>query len=254
MRTARPFSTISYNSESYLKSRLDELVNRRVLDFYAFIEHIAEEDEEKNHFHLYMEPSSIIQTDTITDYLKEDDEKHPDKPLGCIHCKSSKFGDWYMYACHDKAYLMSKGQTRKHHYVQEQFVVSDMLYFREEIHCIDRSKYVGMERIREAVEDGVDFRYMVKMGQIPVQLIKQYEYAYECMSSNSTYRAGRETHTPKVPAGKADKVYLFDEETGEVIFSVDKLTNAEMVEKAEMKGKARAMKNENVSVDDLVGG
>ena len=39
MRTSKPFSTISYNTEDYLTAKLDELVTTRKIEFYAFIEH-----------------------------------------------------------------------------------------------------------------------------------------------------------------------------------------------------------------------
>ena len=118
MRTSKPFSTISYNSVNFLKSKLDEMITDKWIDFYAFVRHSPEDDELKEHIHLYIVPSTLLQTDYITEHLQEYDSTHPDKPLGCIACKSSKFDDWYMYGLHDKAYLASKGQARKHYYVQ----------------------------------------------------------------------------------------------------------------------------------------
>ena len=170
------------------------MITDKWIDFYAFVRHSPEDDELKEHIHLYIVPSTLLQTDYITEHLQEYDSTHPDKPLGCIACKSSKFDDWYMYGLHDKAYLASKGQARKHYYVQQDFVVSDEVYFRDEIHQIDRSKYVGMQRLQDAVMDGITFEYMVATGQVPVQLIRQYEYAYNCLC---TLRGGRTTHTPK---------------------------------------------------------
>lgn len=217
MRTARPFSTISYNSASFLSSKLNELIYNGILDFWAFIEHAPEEDEAKAHKHVYFIPSSIILTETIKQYLQEFDEKMPDKPLTCTIFSSSKFDDWYLYGCHDKAYLASKGQTRKYHYVKEQFVTSENDHFSELVRCVDRSKYVGMERLIDGVNAGVPFAEMVRLGQIPIQLINQYKYAYECIAGDAVNRAGRETHTPKKEKELYNKTYLIDEETGEII-------------------------------------
>ena len=211
MRTARPFSTISYNSESFLKSKLNELIANGILDFWAFIDHAPEEDEEKAHKHVYFIPSTIIHTDLIKNHLREFDKDHPDKPLGCTIFTSSKFDDWYLYGLHDKAYLASKGQSRKYHYVKSQFVTSDNDHFGELVRCVDRSKYVGMEKLIDAVNNRVPFSEMVRLGQVPIQLINQYKYAYECIAGVDVQRAGRVTHTPM------EKSYLIDEETGDII-------------------------------------
>lgn len=213
MRTSKPFSTISYNTESFLKSKLEELRQSGFIDFYAYIEHFPEDDELKVHKHLYIVPSSIISTDFFIERLKEHDPDNPDKPLGCIVCRSSKFADWYMYGVHDKAYLASKGQSRKHYYTEKDFVVSDQIFFREEIHMIDRSKFVGMERLINAVESNVSFSEMVRLGQVPIQLVNQYNYVYECLFRAKTFRADRETHTPKT-----ETVPVFiDKDTGEIV-------------------------------------
>ena len=45
MNTRNPISTISYNSMLFLKAKLDELVNAKVIQFYAFIFHKGEDDE-----------------------------------------------------------------------------------------------------------------------------------------------------------------------------------------------------------------
>lgn len=216
MRTSKPFSTISYNSESFLKSKLDELIANGILDFWAFIEHAPEEDEAKAHKHVYFIPSSIIETGAIKDCLSEFDPKMPDKPLTCTVFSSSKFDDWYLYGLHDKAYLASKGQTRKYHYVKDQFVTSEYDHFGELVRCVDRSKYIGMEKLVDGVTAGVPFAEMVRLGQIPIQLINQYKYAYECIAGVEVQRAGRTTHTPK-PVATEDRAFLIDEETGEII-------------------------------------
>lgn len=198
MQTSRPFSTISYNTKPFLKSKLDELVRFQVLDFYAFIEHSAEDDESKSHIHLYVIPSTKMNTNSLKDMLAEVDPTFPDKPLTCTICKSSKWDDFYLYGIHDKAYLASKGQSRKYHYVLDDFVTSDEDYLREIVRCIDRSKYVGMERIIDSVDNHVTFAEMVRLGQIPIQLINQYKYAYDCLVSMKVQRGGRQSHTPKV--------------------------------------------------------
>lgn len=108
MKTSRPFSSISYNTPDYLRVKLDELVSRRVVSFYAFIFHQKEEDELKDHIHLYIVPNGSQNTDDILDYLKEFTLADPLHPLGCMPAKSSKFGDWALYGTHNALYLASK--------------------------------------------------------------------------------------------------------------------------------------------------
>lgn len=213
MRTSKPFATISYNSKDFLTEKLNSLIDDNIIDFYTFIEHTAEEDELKNHIHLFIMPSSTLDTKVIKDYLLEHDKKNPTKPLGCTIFCSSKFDDWYMYCLHDKQYLLSKGQKRKYQYHRSLFVTSDEEFLNEKVRCIDRSKFVGMERLVSAVSGNIPFSELVRLGQVPIQLIGQYKYAYECLlSANTVDRNGRVTHTPKKP------VTLTDVETGEVVY------------------------------------
>lgn len=228
MRTSKPFSTISYCKEEFLKERLDELVEDDILDFYSFVYHTAEEDEKKDHAHIYFRPASLMETNYIDKVLRQFDEEHPDKPLKCTIFVSSKFDDWYLYATHDKAYLSKKGQARKHRYVREQFITSDEDFFGEQIRCIDRSQFVGMERVVDAVSAGMQFSEMVRLGQVPIQLIAQYKTAYDLLTGNDVVRNGRETHTPKersaAPAKSAP--FLVDEETGEILMECKSVKRA----------------------------
>lgn len=196
MKTSKPFSTISYNSCEFLLVKLNDLINRRKIAFYGFIEHLPEEDEKKAHKHLYIVPNGQINTDEILDYLLELDPKNPDKPLGCIPFHSSKFTDWYLYTSHDKDYLASKGQSRKYSYQKDEFIVSDSDFFNEELHRMDLSKLSKVKALRDAVETGVPFEHMLISGQIPVQQVYAYKQTYDMILSylDRTHRNGRDTH------------------------------------------------------------
>lgn len=180
MRTIKPFSTISFNTKEYLINRLNDLVNEGVISLYAFMHHDAEDDEKKEHFHVYIVPVGMFNTDRLHDVLIEPVPDN-DKPLGCIDIKSSKFVDWYLYALHDKDYLAMKGQTRKYHYLEEEFVVSDWDTFLEYKHTCDFSKYKTRARIREMVYSGVPFYSLVADGFIPVNQIFQYREYYNTL-------------------------------------------------------------------------
>lgn len=205
MKTSKPFATISYNSADYLNTKLLDLVQRRKIDFYAWILHHPEEDEKKEHKHLYIVPNGRIDTDQVLDYLTEIDPTKPDKPLKCMRPRSSKFADWYLYAIHDTAYLASKGQARKYHYRQEDVQTPDSDYLLEEIHTIDFTKLNRQNTLKAAAQNGVPFEELLFSGIVPIQQTYAYKQAYELMSNFRTDRNGRKGHQQ------------IDEETGEIL-------------------------------------
>lgn len=189
-----------------MQTKLNDLVNRRKIAFYAFIEHLPEEDERKKHKHVLIIPNGQINTDQVYDFLLEIDPSYPDKPLGCTPFRSSKFSDWYLYAMHDRDYLASKGQSRKYFYKNEDFIVSDSDFFNEEIHTIDLSSLSKMKNLRNAVSSGVSFEQMVINGQIPIQQVYAYQRAYDLIQEyqKRTYRNNKTSHQ------------AVDPETGEI--------------------------------------
>lgn len=194
MRTSKPFSTISYNTADFLNQKLGDLVARRQIDFYAWIFHYPEDDETKEHKHLYIVPNGRVDTDQVLDYLLEFDIKKPDKPLKCMRPHSSKFSDWYLYALHDTAYLASKGQARKYHYTVDDIQTEDKDYLLEEIHTIDFAKLNRFNALRDAALHGVPFEELLMGGSIPVQQTYAYREAYLLMAQFRTDRAGKLGH------------------------------------------------------------
>lgn len=199
MRTSKPFSTISYNTPEFLREKLNDLVQRRVIAFFAFIKHFKEEDEKKDHIHLIIFPNGLYQTDALHDYLLEPDLTDlTKKPLSIMPCVNSKFADWFLYVSHDSAYLASKGQTRKYHYLEKDFITSDDDYFHELIRTIDRTKYAKTQDFVNQVKSGVPFIEMVIKGQIPASQFNQWHAMYKYLVECSTFRNDRETHTPDI--------------------------------------------------------
>lgn len=196
MRTTKPISTISFNSTAFLKTKLDELYKSGVLSFYCFITHKPEDDEggKKEHAHVYIEPSRMVQTDDIKNELKEFVPSMPDKPLGVLPFVSSKWDSWYMYALHDKRYLASKGQSRKFHYVHDNFITSDsdnLLFKARSIDLISLSPYADME---EAIRSGIDWSSYFSRGTVPLPQISQFAKAWELLTINIVYRNGKNGH------------------------------------------------------------
>lgn len=202
MKTSKPFSTISYNTAEFLKQKLDTQVQKRNISFYAFVEHYPEEDERKKHTHLIIVPNGQIQTDTLTDLLQELDPSNPLKPLGVMPWRSSKFGEWYLYSCHDVGYLASKNQSRAHHYQETDFVTSSEDYFHELITTIDRSKYVKTQEFVDRVLRGETFADMLSKGQIPAPQFNAWYGMYQYLKNCGAVVRNVPTHTPKVIDGE----------------------------------------------------
>lgn len=205
MNTSKSISTIHYIEPEKLKVKLDDLIAKNHLSFYAFIKHLKEEDETKNHIHLFIIPNGKINTDELRNELEFLDLNNPTKPIRSLPFTTSKFQDWYLYSCHDKAYLLSKAQSRKYHYNQDEFIVSDPDYFNELLHQVDFSKFKTQSMVIEQAKQQVPFDELVVSGQIPVQQIIQFQKLYELVYNNALKR-NSQTH---------DNIQI-DDDTGEV--------------------------------------
>lgn len=210
MITRSNISTISYNTDEFLTFKLNDMINNHCIEFWAFINHIPEEDERKSHKHLFIIPSGTVDTFALSDILEEIDFTNPSMPpLGTIFWKHSKFVDWYLYALHDIDYLASKGESRMYHYNKSEFVVSEYDYFNELIHSCDFSQYTRHKKLREAVQSDVSFRDLFANGFIPVQQIGQYSLAYNLLKYGDMYydktdRNGRSVH--EIPVNTVEEV------------------------------------------------
>lgn len=200
MKTTKPISTISFNTEQYLLDRLNELVRAKRVSFWCFIKHMPEDDEGglKEHMHVYIEPSKLCQTDDIRDMFREFDPAMPDKPRGCLKFVSSKFSDWYMYALHDNVYLAKKQQSRKYRYTFEEVVSSnadDLLCMVRTIPPDESSIYA---RMQIAHEQGMDFGAFIMATGSPVQQINQFRTAWDIVVSKGALRNEHQNHPMEV--------------------------------------------------------
>lgn len=219
MKTTKPISTISYNSPQYLELILNDLVKAKILTCWHFIEHEPEDDEagNKKHIHLYVVPAKLLQTDDLTDKFLEFDVNNPTKPKKCIAWRNSKrFGDWYLYAIHDPAYLASKGQSRRYRYKPESMKTSDedeLTFSVREIDLTDTSPY---QAIIDAQRQGLTFSDFFARGTIPIQQIRNWQTAWELTLSAYTNRNGRAGHDdPEPEVVELDgKTYVCNPEDG----------------------------------------
>ena len=190
--------------------KLRELTRAGIITFWCFIHHLPEDDEggKKEHNHVYIEPSHLLQTDDLRSQFEEFDPDKPDKPRGCLSFSSSKFADWYLYGLHDPRYLAMKGQSRKYHYHADDMCPSDEdeLIFRvKSIDLLSLSRFSDME---DAQSQGLTYPEYFARGTVPIQQVKVFEAAWNTLLANKkkfTYRNGRKNHPMDV-----------DEETGEI--------------------------------------
>lgn len=106
MATQKPISTISYNTESFLKEKLETWLSAHKIQAYQYICHKGE-DGDKDHIHVRVEPNRKLDPMDLMDDLKEY-QLGKDKPLGCRPFRPSKEEDWVLYAVHDEDYLKLK--------------------------------------------------------------------------------------------------------------------------------------------------
>lgn len=104
--TNKPISTISYNTEAFLKEKLDKWVKAHKIQTYMYICHKGE-DGDKDHIHVRIEPNMKLDPMDLSDELQETDPNN-EKPLGCRPFRPSKEEDWFLYVVHDKDYLKIK--------------------------------------------------------------------------------------------------------------------------------------------------
>lgn len=184
MRTTKPISTISYNSDEFLQGTLNRLVQAGKVAFWAFVNHIGEDlvdeetgdvEKEKDHKHVYIEPNGKVDTVELGKLFWEFDQDHPNKPLKCINWKSSQWDDWMMYALHDDIYLASKCMERQYAYKIEEFFASDddELYerYRDTLHS---SKLAKNRKLQSMLMKGYSVGELSVMGYIDPSKSLQY--------------------------------------------------------------------------------
>lgn len=191
MKTSLPFSTISYCSADFLQASLQALVDapNPVLSWFAFVMHDPEPGESqggaKKHAHALMYPARSCSTEAILRDIQEPDPD-PDKAaaglmLKCMPARKSKFGDWYMYCCHDPIYLASKGMTRVYEYKGTDFITSDKDFLISEIASIEHPKLTPFAAMSDAVQMGLTWEDYFALGKIPPAQFIPYRAAYQAL-------------------------------------------------------------------------
>lgn len=170
MATQKPISTISYNTEAFLKEKLENWMNAHIIQAFQYICHKGE-DGDKDHIHLRVEPNKKIDPMDLIEQLKEY-RIGEDKPLGCRPFRPSKEEDWILYSVHDKQYLKIKygggEKGEKLPYNWQDIQVPD--YYDIEIAFIRAKAYLEHTSVNMATR--------LQNGDNPLSLILQGENVY----------------------------------------------------------------------------
>lgn len=167
MATQKPLSTISYNSEAFLKEKLDTWVKAHIIQAYQYICHKGE-DGDKDHIHLRLEPNKKLDPMTLQEELREFVMGN-DKPLGVRPFRPSKEEDWFLYATHDATYLKMKygggDKGEKLPYSWEDIKASE--YYDVEVAFIRAKSYLEHSSVNMAakLQNGVSPMELIGMGE-----------------------------------------------------------------------------------------
>ena len=198
MRASKPISTISYNSEAFLRNKIQEWKKLGLIEYGMWIKHLPDEDDKKVHYHVYLKPAKLIQTmdlekdsyeyQAIFPYENTDPNttalvKTNPKPLKMIGFRMSKEGDWVLYGVHDKAYLAEKGMTRKYHYSFSDIETTCEDTLKDIItHLLDDRKGRLENRIYDCILKGLTWREIVCTGIVPLRQIGNAHMFYKAVT------------------------------------------------------------------------
>lgn len=170
MATQKPISTISYNTEAFLREKLETWLKAHIIQTYMYICHKGESGD-KDHIHLRIEPNKKLDPMDLQEELREYQIGN-DKPLGCRPFRPSKEEDWILYAVHDEQYLKLKygggEKGEKLPYKWQDIKVPE--YYDMEIAFIRAKSYLDHTTVNMATR--------LQNGDNPLNLILQGENVY----------------------------------------------------------------------------
>lgn len=169
MATQKPISTISYNTEAFLREKLQGWLSAHIIQAYQYICHKGE-DGDKDHIHVRIEPNKKLDPMDLLEELQE----YPIgcvKPLGCRPFRPSKEEDWILYVVHDPDYLRIKyrggDKGEKIPYKWQDIKVPEM--YDMEIAFIRAKAAVQHTTVNMAtrIQDGIDPMKLILEGENP---------------------------------------------------------------------------------------
>lgn len=172
MKTSKPISTISYNSEEFLKAKLDYLVKNNTIEFWFYVKHLGEYDKEtniqdKDHIHLYIQCCDRVDTVKLREqFVEYENGDLNSKPLQCMPFQTSKPYDALLYDLHYQPYLLMKMETKQFSYTLDDVVTNDIDYLRHMYSEALHSDLFKRDRIMKLMDNGVSMAEMCFHGLI----------------------------------------------------------------------------------------
>ena len=197
MRTSNYISTVSYNTEDYLVNTLRELHDEHIISDWICIHHKGEDDEKKEHFHVWMNPNRLIDTMDLQLRFLELDPNHTDKPLKCRDFHKGKIDDWILYNQHFAPYLATKFESRRYYYQKEDFRYCDEDTFEfYYYHAFHSSEFAVHNQILAVLkEEDACPTDLIDSGVISLNQASQLNsYMYMKTHYGYTDRNGRKGH------------------------------------------------------------
>ena len=171
MKTSKPIAGIGYNSIPYLKQKLNEMIEAKVIGHYAFIHHEPEANELKEHLHVYIEPYKPINTVDF-EKMTEEPDKDSDKPLKCLGMSPSNATSWILYTSHNEDYAKAKGYVngRKYTYDYTQYHTDDENWFQIQwINAFDSPEFAKASATCRLLQGKTTAIEEIRTGQISWQ-------------------------------------------------------------------------------------
>lgn len=206
----QPLSTISYNTDEFLKLRLEQLKAKDMISHYMYIHHKGETDPndpdeipEKDHVHLIVFPLKSLDMIALRKKFEEPDPTN-DKPLGVrpFHItKENRVVDWELYAIHDPRYLRGKGLKRDYHYSHKDIITDDVDFLGRLIRDI-KGRISDLELLLDYVEQGATWDEVARDLFITIRELKRFKETYIDIQNEFG------NHKPIIP--DAEPLYHYD--------------------------------------------
>lgn len=191
MKTSKPISTISYNTEEFLKAKLDYMVRSGEVAFWYYIKHHGEYDKEtniqdKDHIHVYLEFADRVDTIKLGEmFLEYENGDLNSKPLKCMPFRVSKSYDALLYNIHHAQYLLQKFEQKEFAYTIDDIVTSDRDYLNQIYSEAMHSDIFKRDRMMKLMDSGVSVAEMCYHGLVNTN------QAYQMMIFEQLYKRGK---------------------------------------------------------------